>query len=348
MKYRGREIDPVRLWENYVDFPANLQIDGHFLPKVQCPNPNHDTTKRHFQINIARGLVHCFAYCGISGNFEHALCVVHGLYEKYKVEDATDERERKRRLQRARKDARKIILRAASSGALGSSPARRDTQSEPITTVPDLAYATFVPQLGLEYLEGRGITSESISFWKMGWDVEERRIVIPAEDQNGHVRFLIKRAVREQDWPKYLYTEGFPKTSLLFGACQIDPGMVRSHGLVLVEGSFSVIWLRQQGISTAGAILGTGISVDQSRIVARLRPPRIYLMFDKDSAGIKNISIAARRLRKYPLFVVRYPKGKEQPTDLTRREVHRALERAMPISKFFARYPNVRPQREVA
>jgi DNA primase len=274
--------------------------------------------------------------------------VIHGLYDKYKVEEAADDRERKRRLHRARKDARKIILKSSpASGAKEKAKVERGFRGKPksIATVSDLEYATFIPPVGLEYLEKRGITGESIAQWELGWDEDEKRIVIPAHDANGHLRFLIKRAVNEKrQWPKYLYTEGFPKTSLLFGACFIDPRMIRSSGLILVEGAFAVIWLRQLGFHNACAILGTGISLKQVEILARWRPRRIYLMFDKDTAGVANIQIATKRLRKYSLQVCRYPKAKSEADGLTRREADRVIERAMPISKFFARFPNVRPK----
>lgn len=359
MKYKGREIDSVRLWESYVDFSANLVIDGKYLPKVQCPNPSHDTTKRHFQINIVDGLVHCFAHCGISGTYEHALCVIHGFYSKYKVEEATNDRERNRRKDRARKDARRIILRNSSVQSHGAgSSVRNSTNARGRKTAAQangvsapqpndplaLAYETRIPPFGIEFLEGRGITGESIANWELGWDADEKRIVIPAHDVNQHLRFLIKRSVREQDWPKYLYTEGYPKTSLLFGACKIIPSTIRSSGLILVESSLSVIRLWEHGFRNVCAILGTGISRKQVEILARWRPRRIYLMFDKDTAGVANIEIAARRLRKYPLFVCRYPKGKGKPHQLGRREAHRVIERSLPISKFFVTYPNARPR----
>ena len=345
MKYRGREIDPIRLWENYVDFPTNLEIDGHYLPKVPCPNPNHDTTKRHFQINVDKGLVHCFAYCGISGTFEHALCVIHGLYDKHKVEEAQDDREKRRRLQRARKDARKIILRNATSDVGGSRARKKNSRTKPtaIATVPSLGYSSRIPPVGIEYLEGRGITSETIATWELGWDEDEKRIVIPARDIDQHLRFLIKRAVNDSQWPKYLYTEGFPKTSLLFGACFIDPRMIRSNGLILVEGSLDAVWLWHLGFRNVCAILGTGISRKQCEILARWRPRRIYLMFDKDTAGVRNIEIASARLKKYPLYVCRYRKGKTEPDGLSRREADRVIARSLPISKFHQQYPDALP-----
>jgi DNA primase len=350
MNYRGRNIDPVRLWDKYVELPHNVSNDEIFLPKVQCPNPNHDTMKRHFQINTRDGLVHCFAHCGISGTYEHAICVIEGLYDKYKVEGATNEQERKRRRQRAWKEARKIIL-TSGAGKIGglarnrvaAGKASRNSRADDSARSADaLRYATFLPERGRNFLNSRGVQSESVSKWRLGWDATEARLVIPAYDERDVLRFLIKRAVRERDQPKYLYTEGFPKTSLLFGACALDLDLVKSTGLVLVEGSIDTIVNHQNGLTNTGGILGTGISDKQVKIISRLPGlKRIYLMFDRDTAGVVNIEIAARKLRKWPLYIVRFPKGKFDPAELNGKEAVRAIERAVPATKWFRKnYPN--------
>jgi len=322
MKYRGRNIDPIALWEAYVDFPPNMPADEDeiYLPKVVCPNPGHDTFKRHFQINQRDGLVHCFARCGISGTFTHAIAMIEGI----------DERE-----------ARKIILRHKRAHFSTKSGVRKSTSSAPNSDAPvrsvDLRYDTFIPQAGLEYLTARGISPSSIARWGIGWCADEKRVVIPARDELGTLRFLVKRAVSDRQRPKYLYTEGVPKTSLLFGGGQIDLGMVQSVGLVLVEGSIDVIRFHQFGLANTGGILGSGISEQQRRIVSRMRPVRIYLAFDKDAAGIYNIECAARMFRKYPLFVCRYPKGKSDPAELTRKEALATLDKALPLALFLKR-----------
>lgn len=336
MRFKGREIDPVALWESYTEYPANMQIDGTYLPKVKCPNPNHDTDKRHFQVNVEDGLVHCFAYCGISGTFEHAICVVHGLYDKFKVDEAVDKRDEKRRKQRAWREASKIILKHHRTGAVSPLRAKKRNSSRTIAAVPAgaLEYESFIPAYGMEYLEARGITAAMVAQWNLGWLPEEKRIAIPALDERGIVRFLIKRGVEARQQPKYLYTEGYPKTHLLFGAGQIDLGMVHSHGLIIVEGSIDTIRLHQHGLRNTVGILGTGISEEQRQIIARIKPRKIFLMFDKDSAGVHNIEIASQRLRKYPMYVCRYPKGKSDPAELTQREANRSIERAIPVFQF--------------
>ncbi len=339
MNFRGRQIDPVSFWSRYVTFPTGMKPDDVFAPKVPCPNPNHDTLKSHFQINLSQPTVHCFAYCGISGSYEHAICVIEGLYDKFDVEGASDERERKRRRHRAYREARKIILRNSLSGPkFHGTPhvqrKTRDSRSNAIVSSDELRYESFLPQIALEYLDGRLISEKSIAAWNIGWLPEDKRIAIPARDEANRLRFLIKRAVLPRQQPKYLYTEGFPKTSLLFGACQIDLGMVRSRGLILVEGSLDVIRFHQHGMANTTGILGTGISDAQVRIIEKLRPPKIILAFDKDSAGIRNIEIAAAKLRKYPLYVMKYPRGKSDPAELSRREALHQLDTAIPFPVF--------------
>lgn len=344
MNYRGRAIDPLSVWSHYVEFP-NVRIEESdiFAPKVQCPNPAHDTLKRHFQINLSQPTVHCFAHCGISGSWEHAICVIEGLYEKFKVEEAPDERERARRKSRALRQARKIILRSAITARVKADDARSirksSTAKNSRTTVEtvrrdELRYESFLPARAAEYLSDREIDNRSIAKWKLGWLPEERRIAIPAHDEHGKLRFLIKRGISPKQQPKYLYTEGFPKSSLLFGACELDLGMVHSDGLIVVEGSLDVIKFHQHGLRNTGGILGTGISEAQRRVISKLRPSRITLAFDKDSAGIRNIEIAAGVLRKYPLYVMKFPKGKNDPAELTEEEAYRQVSRAVPALRF--------------
>jgi DNA primase len=336
MKYKGRNIDPVRFWEQYVDFPTHMPDSG-FAPLVFCPNPDHDNTQSPaFQVNLDEPLVHCFSHCGISGTYQHAICVIEGLYGKAQVSSAPNQQERRRRIAKAMRQANKILLGKSYF----------DRQLPPGKQKPDrtarkknrlkkaLEYETWIPPLAADYLHERGISEDSIARWEIGWDAENLRIVIPAKDLSGTTRLLIKRSIREKDRPKYLYTEGVPKTSLLFGACNLDLGCVRSDGMILEEGAIDTIRLHQHGLRNACGILGTGISEQQVRIVERVRPPRIFLMFDKDLSGVTNIEIAARMLVGFPLYVCRYPGHRSDPAQFTKEEAYRSMERAIPYLKF--------------
>jgi DNA primase len=316
MKFQGRNIDPIALWEQYVEFPHGMKVEK-YLPLVQCPNPDHDTVKRHFQINTEDGLVHCFAECGISGTFTRAISLIEGISER---------------------DARKLILAHKRSGSERQRRPVKRNHPEPkrVNAIPE--YESFLPAVALDYLSGRGINENSVATWELGWDTEDLRLVIPVKDTRGITRFLIKRSVLPRQNPKYLYApDGASVKSLLFGTGQTDPVLIRSTGLILVEGSFDTIRLYQHGFRNVVGTLGTGISEIQSRIVSSLRPRRIYTFFDRDTAGIHGIEIVSQRLRKYPIYVVRYPSERFDPAEFTGKEVERAISRSISLSQFMAR-----------
>jgi DNA primase len=319
MIYRGRAIDPVALWSNYVDFPPNMDESGSFLPLVQCPNPEHATLKKHFQINVEQPLVHCFAGCGISGTYENAIMMIEGC---------------------KREQARKTILRFSrighGVGGRATAP-RRAEGAHAIATVPDLALYSFLPSTALDYLAGRGISGSSISKWELGWNSESLRITIPAYDLRGRLRFVIERAVKPKQLPRYLYPEHADKKNLLFGACHLDRERVSSWGVIVVEGSFDAIRLDQHGIGPVVAILGSVISGKQTEILASLRPKRVFTMFDMDAAGVTATFHLRSVLRSSPVFVCRYPRGFHDPAELPRREAERVVDKAVPFSSFQAR-----------
>lgn len=322
VKYRGREIDAISLWSNYVQFPPNMDTSGPFLPLVECPNPNHDTFKRHFQINVEKPLVHCFAGCGISGTYEHAIEMIEGC---------------------KRDKARKIILGHSRLPRAGGDPPRGAkrlrTENDGISTsaVPDLALYSYLPPAATEYLAGRGISGASIAKWELGWNSESLRVTIPVRDLHGHLRFCIERAVRPKDMPRYLYPEHADKKSLLFGACHADLDRIRSWGVIVVEGSLDAIRIDQHGIGPVVAILGSTVSARQSEILAGLRPKRIYSMFDRDAAGIHATFSLRKVLSSCPIMVCRYPKGLNDPAELSRKEAEHVIRSAIPYSRFQAR-----------
>lgn len=312
--YRGRHVDPVALWSALgVEFPGNFTDDGtqEFSPLVVCPNPDHHTSKRHFQINLKNPMVHCFAGCGISGTYDHAVSMIEGGTHRA---------------------ARKTILRH-SRVATGAPRVRKRGAVAAIPAI-DVEYERYLPPVATEYLSKRGISPKSIERWELGWNADELRIVIPAKDARGRTQFLIRRAVKPRVEPRYLYSEDSERNRLLFGACNIDPGVVRSRGILLVEGSIDGILQDQHGIIPVGAILGSKLSEIQAHYIANMRPKVVYTMFDADAAGISATISVRYQLRSVPIRVCRYPKGKSDPAELTREESERAIERAIDFSSW--------------
>lgn len=277
--FRGKWIDPVALWSEYVEFPANWTPgeNDEFSPLVVCPNPDHQTTKRHFQVNLREPLVHCFTYCGISGTYEDAIAHIEGVTHR---------------------QARKLIFRHARRGSVRPTDRRvRKRTDTPISSI-DLGYDRYLPPAAVAYLAGRGISDEIISRFELGWDAASLRIVIPVRDSRGQTRLLIRRTIKPRVEPRYLYTEGVERKKLLYGIDTIDPGMVKSQGIILVEGSLDLLVLWSLGIRNVVAILGSKVGEIQARMIASLRPKRIYTMFDADAAGVGATISAAYQIRE--------------------------------------------------
>jgi 5S rRNA maturation endonuclease (ribonuclease M5) len=344
MHFRGRNLDVLSLWNELgVDVP-DIPSDSMptFLPLVVCPNPDHDTYKRHFQINTRQPYVHCFARCGISGSYERAVAIILGLNT---AKGEPDE-----------KAARRVILRHSRTALRGTASAyegrgtRKSFDSESAVALDEKHLNAgdwqYLPKRARAYLDARGIDAASRGKWQLGFDEEAGRLVIPAFDGRGAFRFIIRRQLDGGGNFKYLYTTGAVKSSILFGANYLDMEAVRSDGLILVEGSLDVIRMHQLGFSNTAGILGTGISTKQVRLVCQLEPRRIYDFFDKDIAGVGNIESTRERLTKFPIFVMRYPRHRSDPAEMTREEVKRSIQRALPVHQFYKRARSQRVTKE--
>lgn len=328
MIYRGRELNARALWESLgVSIPEG--DTGTFSSLLHCPNPEHDNTRSPaFQVNLVHPLVHCFSRCGVQGNYEHAIQVIRGCSEK---------------------DARRYILQftqTATPGALRPADGvrRRKSAVDLQELSRDLERLqrgefTYLPKQARAYLDERGLDSAARSRWEIGWDEDgggdrllAERIVIPARDERGVVRFLIRRAIDGRQ-PKYVYSRGSVKTDILFGLLQIP----RSERiLLLVEGSIDVI-RRQVGGQNAVGTLGSGLSEKQTRLIYERGFERVYTMYDKDEAGVRNTLDACKKLSRVPVFVCRFPQGRSDPAEMLRNEAQRAIERAIPRHEFIAR-----------
>ena len=338
MIYRGRYVDVLALWGELVDLPSDVGDPlPMYLPKVRCPNPDHDTHKQHFQINAKKPFVHCFAKCGISGTYEHAIATILGVTEK---------------------QARQHILKFSRVAVPGEVSAytglgtRKTISSDDAIAKDQRALDggsfTFLPKSARGFLDDRGVDGPSRGKWQIGWDEDAERLVIPVYDERRIFRFLIRQRIDGISRAKYLYTDGSIRTNVLFGACYLDAERVQSTGLILCEGPLDAIRLHQLGFANAVAVLGSGISKKQSRLIEKIGPKRVYLFFDRDAAGVGYIEDAKESIHKRPLFVCRYRNGKTDPAEMTREEVARSIDRAVPVHEFYRKARSLRLTRKVA
>ncbi len=146
----------------------------------------------------------------------------------------------------------------------------------------------------VDHLKGKGYTDDELiaSFLatrskKTGklYDIFKNRLVIPIMSVQGEVVAFSCRRLNENDERKYINTSdtpAFKKSKLLFGLNIAKND--KSGKLILCEGAVDAIALHQAGFSNAVATLGTAITAEHARLIARYADT-VYICYDMDAAG---------------------------------------------------------------
>ncbi|MBL8841442.1 MAG: DNA primase [Planctomycetes bacterium] len=155
------------------------------------------------------------------------------------------------------------------------------------------------------------------------------RVTIPIRDERGCVIAFGGRRLRDDDErnPKYINSREtlvFSKSHVLYGLDQARASILKSGVVVLVEGYMDVILAHQGGLDLAIAALGTSVTADHARHLARLAPKAV-LFLDSDAAGQRAAERAVPLLLAEKLDVkVLVLKGDKDPGDFFARGAMRA------------------------
>ena len=162
----------------------------------------------------------------------------------------------------------------------------------------------------VDYLKRKGYTSyeivqSNVAFESRTGKVMDRffsRVMFPIIDLRGNVVGFGGRVLTDEK-PKYLNTSDtlvFKKSNGLFAmnfAKNSNP-----EQLILVEGYMDVIALHQAGFPNAVATLGTALTSEQAKLMARY-VKEVVISYDADEAGQKAASRAIHLLREAGLLV---------------------------------------------
>ena len=180
-------------------------------------------------------------------------------------------------------------------------------------------------QKAQHYFKQRGLSAQTIEFWRLGYapedwqhlekafpqdieglkqlglirssdsgrdfDLLRDRVIFPIRDAKGRVVGFGGRALNDEIKPKYINSpdsEVFHKNQLLYGL--YEGRKLKALDWLMVEGYMDVIALQQYGIYGAVATLGTASNADHLNTLFK-QNSRITIAFDGDAAGQK----AARR-----------------------------------------------------
>ena len=157
----------------------------------------------------------------------------------------------------------------------------------------------------LQYLLNRGLTTETITRWKLSYDKASDRIVFPFYDENGDIIGDTRRIYKEsQTGSKYINSSavsGFKKSEALYGIHMAIPHILHKNAVIVTEGQFDAILSYQRGYKNIVAISGTALSLKQIGIL-RKYTDTIILAFDGDEAGRKATERSIDRIREYDLL----------------------------------------------
>ncbi len=144
------------------------------------------------------------------------------------------------------------------------------------------------------------------------------RLMFPFTDHRGRVLGFGAR-VLDDSQPKYLNSpesEIYHKSNLVFGLGNARQAITREDRVYVVEGYTDVLALSQAGVGNAVASMGTALTGQQLKEIARFTK-NVYLSFDADAAGQKAMLRALELARRLSLLVrvVEIPAGQD-PADM--------------------------------
>jgi len=303
--------------------------------------PFHDERSPSFSVNADLNVYHCFG-CGKGGDVVTFVRETEGLdfvgaiewlAERFRVPleyeelspQADQSRRRRERLLALLEQATVFFERHLWEGPAGA-PVREYLSGRRLGEEiakefrlglsPGRGLAAKAREKGFttEELRAAGLTNQR------GNDYFPQRLMFPLADARGRVIGFQARKLHDDDPLKGKYvnspeSELFKKSSVLYGLHLARPEIAKQDRAVVVEGNTDVIALRQAGFEPVVAAMGTALTEQHLRELARLTK-RVYLCFDADAAGEEATLRGMERAyaQGFEIRVVVLPEGQD-PAD---------------------------------
>lgn len=161
-----------------------------------------------------------------------------------------------------------------------------------------------------EYFYGRNIQESSFSDFLLGFSEKQDMVVVPVFDENSKCLGFVARSIEGKTFKNSI---GLPKSKVLFNL-----NKVKRRPLVVVESSFDVIRLHQEGFS-AVATLGATVSRKQLSLLQQYAN-RIIICPDTDEAGHKMTEKIVKGISNKSIDVVNL-NGAKDVGDLSNEEM---------------------------
>ncbi len=314
--------------------------------------PLHKEKTPSFSVDPEQGLYYCFG-CGQGGDaiklhmqlsgdeFPEA---IEALAMRYGIPlPARGQRhaggEQERDLRPILEAAAEFFRHSLAHSAMASDYLRQRKIPPPLIESYSLGYApnewqaligSLTPRFSVKDLAAAGLIVQPEG-GKRPYDRYRNRLIFPIHNASGRLVGFGGRTLGE-DRAKYINsneTASFRKSSILYGLNQAKR-TIRDGGVaILVEGYFDVIGAAACGLGHAVAGMGTALTVEQSRLLARYAE-EVVIAYDGDSAGDKAFRRALPLLLAEDLEVRRAHFGEgEDPDSLRLKEGEEAVRQAV-------------------
>lgn len=168
--------------------------------------------------------------------------------------------------------------------------------------------------------EVRGIPMSTLRHFKIGWDPERDRIVIPHFWQGKLVGWSTRRLANDGT-PKYRHSPQFPKKTTIF-----NYGARRAA--VVVESPLSVL-ARFHDCPVMEATFGAIVPPGQLRLLSK--HPQVVLFFDNDEAGWKaTLDVGSYLMNHTDVRVIQNPWSAD-PADLSSEDFGKVMSDLVPF-----------------
>lgn len=164
------------------------------------------------------------------------------------------------------------------------------------------------------YMYERKMTDEVIEIFDIGYDITNKALTFPIQDENGNCLFIARRSV---DYKYFNYPNSAIKP--LYGIYQLKKYAPKDlNEIIVCESMINCLTVWVYG-KFAIALNGTG-SVSQLEELIKLPYRKIILALDPDEAGEKGTMRIFNKLKNYKLVTkLLIPKGKDI-NDLSKEE----------------------------
>jgi DNA primase len=275
-----------------------------------CPFHNEKTPS--FSVNAERGFFHCFG-CGAGGTVFDFVMRVEGLTfletlqslaRRYSIvlpEQSSPggpppgERDALALVNQTAAEFFAHVLWKTDEGALARDYLKARGISDETAQAFMLGFAPARPANFTSVIAKRGMIEAAVKAGlvkryddRPPYDMFRARLMFPIRDALGRVIGFSGR-VLDQSLPKYINSTDSPiysKARALYGIFEARQTIAKADRAILVEGNIDVIALWQAGFKETVAPLGTALTVDQLKLLARYSR-NIFACFDGDAAGRK-------------------------------------------------------------